>query len=165
MEKRELSYIEGNTVKQAQAAPKQRPEEAQQELGRKQRQEDRKKREANAALIRRNQERELRMSLGYVLFLIFAAILAAAVSGFYLKSRSELTANTKIVTSLESEEQQLKTDNDAKERKMEASVDLEDILKKAVGEYGMVYPAEDQIVYYDAEDPDYMQKYGEIPKD
>ena len=105
------------------------------------------------------------MSLGYVLFLIFAAILAAAVSGFYLKSRSELTANTKIVTSLESEEQQLKTDNDAKERKMEASVDLEDILKKAVGEYGMVYPAEDQIVYYDAEDPDYMQKYGEIPKD
>ena len=64
---------------------------------------------------------------------------------------------------LENEVMDLKTDNDAAEKKIETSVDLESIRKKAMEELGMVYPTSEQIVYFQIDSSDYMNQYEDIP--
>ena len=175
-EEKTVRLIEGNTVKQMQAAPNRHGEEVHRELEEKKRrereeEERRRKQEKEArarkrkqkAVARKNQEKALRMSSGYLLFVAIAIIALVGVTMGYLQLRSELTRNTKRVAALEREVLDLKTNNEAKQQKIDASVDLESIRQKAMGELGMVYPSEGQIEYFKMEDSDYMHQYDEIP--
>lgn len=161
-----VNYIEGNTVRKLQPEPKRRSEETHQELVRRQEQErELKERQRNArAAARRNQERALAMSPGYVLFLAGAMAVMVAVLGSYLYLQSEVSTRMKHVAALENEVLDLKTDNDAEQKRINTSVDLESIRQKAIGELGMVYPTEDQIIYYEMDTNDYMNQYEDIPE-
>lgn len=174
-EEKTLHFVDGNTVKQMQAAPR-RGEEVHRELEEKKRRdqkelEERRRQEKEArarkrklkATARKNQARALQMSPSYLLFVAVAILAMVGVMMGYLKQRSELTRNTKRVAALEREVLDLRTNNEAKQQKIDASVDLDSIRQKAMGELGMVYPSEGQIEYFEMEDSDYMNQYKEIP--
>lgn len=160
-----VNYIDGNTVRKVKPDPRRRSEETHQELVEKQRldREQRERKRALRAAARRNQERALQMSPGYVLFLAVATMIMVAVSGVYLQLRAELTGRIKNVSSMKSEVLNLKTDNDAEQKRIDTSVNLEEIRQKAIRELGMVYPSKDQIIYFEVDATDYMNQYQDIP--
>ena len=174
--RRTAQFVDGNTAKDMQSAPQRRGEEVHRELERKKKRdkeeqerrqkldkEQRERKRKLRATARKNQERALQMSPGYLLFVAAALVVMAGVTVCYLQMRAELTRNTKRVASLESEVLTLKSNNDSKQQKLEASIDLEAIRKKAMEELGMVYPSQGQIEYFEMKDSDYMSQYKEIP--
>lgn len=165
-QERTRNYIDGNTVKRIQAEPKKHSEEVHEELTRRREVErkhrERKKNARTAA--RKNMERAMQMSPGYVLFLAVAVVVMVSVIACYLLLQSDLSARMKHVNTLESDVMNLKNENDAVQKKINTSVDLETIRKKAMEELGMVYPSEGQIKYFDVDTEDYMNQYEDIPE-
>lgn len=151
---RQRMYVDGNTVRRAQALPKQQPyrEPA-----------ARPARKPVSRNVQRNRERAQVMSRGFVLFLtlICAAILVTGVR--FLQLKSEVTARTRTITSLESELNTLKADNDAYYSQVAASVDLDAIKKKAITELGMKFPSDEQVRYYETERGSYVRQYQDVP--
>lgn len=160
-----VNYIDGNTVRKLQPDTRRRQEEIHQELEEKKRRdrEIRERKKTVRAAARRNQERALQMSPGYVLIVAAAMAVMVGVSGVYLYLRAELTTNIKTVAVLKSEVLDLKTENDAEEKRIETSINLDEIRQKAIQELGMVYPAKDQIRYFKMDTNDYMNQYQDIP--
>lgn len=108
--------------------------------------------------VRKNRERARHMSAGYVLFLAAALCTAAFILVNYIQLQSELTALTKTVARRESELNQLRQSNDENYNRIIRNIDLEEIRRIAMGELGMVYAEEGQIITYDNETRDYMRK-------
>lgn len=160
-----VDYIDGNTVRRLQPEPKRRSEETHREFEKKQKKDKelRERKKAVRAAARRNQERALQMSPGYVLFLAVSMIVMVGVVGVYLQLKSELTGRVKHVASLKSQVLELKTDNDAEQKRIDNSVNLEEVRQKAIGELGMIYPGKDQIIYFKVDTSDYMNQYQDIP--
>lgn len=150
------TYIDGNTVRRLEAAPDYRRE-----------QEKRRQKEIrrhNKHVAHRNQERALRMNMGYVLFLTLAAAVTALVSAVYIQLQSDVAGRMRRISALESQVAELKADNDAALKRISTSVDLDYVKNVAINQLGMVYPKADQIVYYTIEEDDYMNQYSEIPE-
>ena len=59
---------------------------------------------------------------------------------------------------------QIKTDNDARLKRIETSVDLDYIKDVAMNQLGMKYAQEGQIVYYTVDNSNYMNQYSDIPQ-
>ena len=64
----------------------------------------------------------------------------------------------KQVAAMESQLNTLKMENDEQYNRILRSVDLEEIKRIAIGELGMTYATEGQIVTYQAAENDYMRK-------
>lgn len=107
---------------------------------------------------RRNREKARHMSVGYVLFLTAALSLVACVLIHYLQLQASLTNEIKMVSKLESQLNTLKMDNDEEYNRILNSVDLEQVKRVAIGELGMVYASEGQIILYESVGNDYMRK-------
>ena len=161
-----VNYIDGNTVRKLQPNPNRRSEETHRELVEKQKREreQRERKRAVRAAARRNQEKAMQMSPGYVMFLVLATAVMVGISGIYLMLRTELTGRMKHVASLKSQVLDLKTSNDAEQKRIDTSVNLDEIRQKAMGELGMVYPGKDQIQYFEIDSSDYMNQYQDIPE-
>lgn len=156
------TYIDGNTVRKLEAAPDYRREQE-----KRREQEERRQKEIrrhNKHVARRNQERALRMNMGYVLFLTLAAAVTALVSAVYIQLQSDVTGRMRRISALESQVAGLKADNDAALKRISTSIDLDYVKNVAINQLGMVYPEADQIVYYTVEEDDYMNQYSEIPE-
>lgn len=154
---RNRAYIEGNTVRKLDAVPNRYPD-AHEERERKE-----KERRANRAA-KHNRQRAMQMGPGYVLFLTAAVCVTLGVCLIYVQLQSDINGRMKHIASLESEMLDLKTGNEATLRRIETSVNLEEIRSKALNEMGMVYPTKDQIIYYDVDLNDYMNQYQDIPE-
>ncbi len=151
-------YINGNTVRELEAAPARRPKPDPRE-----REESlRHKRRRNAA--RRNRQRALYMSRGYVFFLSVCVSVIAVFAAAYVKLQADVTQNMKTISSLESQISDLKADNDANYKRITTSVDLNEIKDIAINQLGMTYATEDQIIYYTVENSNYMDQYSDIPE-
>ena len=157
-------YVDGNTVRRAEAAPdytqserlrRERRERIERE------QDEERRRRARAA--RRNQEKALRMSRRYVMFLTMAVLTFGCVAGFYINIQSDITARMKTISSLESRIADLKAENDEAYKRINTAIDLDSIKNTAMTEYGMSYARESQIIYYSVGEDDYMHQYREIP--
>lgn len=98
------------------------------------------------------------MSAGYVLFLAAALCTCAWILVNYIQLQSELTAMTKTVARRESELNQLKLANDEEYNRIISSINLEEVRRIAMGELGMVYAEEGQIITYEGNRSDYMRK-------
>lgn len=149
-------YVDGNTVRRLEGEPEERRRrqlEKEQEI--------RRRKHRHAA--KRNQERALRMNLGYVVFCTMALILTCGVYVTYIQLQSDITGKIKRISRLESQVADLRADNDAAMKRIDLSTDLDTIKEKALG-LGMNYAASDQIIYYSVEDSDYMNQYSDIPK-
>lgn len=142
------AYVEGNTVRKIQTVPETKPQE-------------------NAQVshsARRNRERALNMSPGFVLFLAAAgvAILLCCVS--YIQTKSAITSKAQTVAALETEYSQLKADNDAYYSQVSTSVDMETVKAIAIKRLGMRYATDDQLMTYQTERSSYVRQYQDVPE-
>ncbi len=107
---------------------------------------------------RKNRDKAHHMSLGYVIFLMAALCVAGVILINYIQLQSELTGKIKNIASLESELNHLKMSNDEEYNRIVSSIDLEEIKRIAIGELGMTYAKEGQIVTYINSGNDYMRR-------
>ncbi len=151
------AYVEGNTVRKLETLPERMPREREE----KERRE--KERRANRAA-RANRQRAMQMGPGYVLFLTMAVMMTVGVCMLYVQLQSDITERTKNTAVLESKILDLRTDNDAAIRRLETSVNMDEVRNKALNDMGMIYPTKDQIIYYNVDNEDYMNQYQDIPE-
>jgi len=111
--------------------------------------------------VRKNREKALHMSAGYVLFLATALLAAGFILVNYIQLQAELTGLTKTVAVKESELNSLKVENDEAYNRVVNSIDLEEIRRIAIQELGMIYAQEGQVVIYENEGHDYMRQVTE----
>ena len=78
--------------------------------------------------------------------------------------QADLTAQVEEIASLESRLNSLKLSNDEELSRINSSIDLEEIKRIAIGELGMVYATEGQIINYTNEGSDYVRQVGDIPE-
>lgn len=151
-------YVNGSTVRQLEAQPVRRERIDRTKI----QEEQKKKRRRNAA--RRNRERALHMSRGYVAFLsLCVAVVAFAAVGL-VQTQSQVTQRMEHIAALESQITDLKADNDARYKEIITSVDLDYIKDVAMNQLGMKYATEDQIVYFSVENNNFMDQYSDIPE-
>lgn len=151
---RNRAYVEGNTVRKLDVMPERERREVN---------EREKNRQAERAA-RVNRERAMQMNPGYILFLTMAVFMTVGVCVLYIQLQSEINSRMRNVAALESQILDLQTDNDAALKRIETSVNLDEIKNTAINEMGMVYPGQDQIVYFTVDTNDYMNQYQDIPE-
>jgi cell division protein FtsL len=151
-------YINGNTVRELETSPARRPKQDPREA------EEQKRRRRRQHAARRNRERALYMSRGYVTFLTLCVAISAFFAVTYVKLQADVTQRMKTISSLESQITDLRADNDANYKRITTSVDLNEIKDTAMNQLGMTYATEDQIIYYSVENSNYMDQYSDIPQ-
>ena len=150
------SYIEGNVVRQRESVPGRSVQPA--EKTREQLHQERIRK--NAA--RQNQQRAMAMDRGYVAFLAAATVVCFLVCAIFIYLQSDVTTRMANITSIESQIAEVKADNAAAEKRLETTMNLDQI-KEAAKNLGLIMPGSEQVRYYSVENSDYMNQYGEIP--
>ena len=107
---------------------------------------------------KKNREKARHMSLGYVTFLLAALLTCAVVLINYVQLQSELTARNEIIAEKHSLLNNMKIDNDETYKRITSNIDLEEIKRIAIGELGMTYAQEGQIITYSNVGNDYMRQ-------
>ena len=139
---RNSGYVYGNAARaidvqrQLQEAPRRRPDN----------------------VTRKNRDKAHYMSFGYVLFLMTALCVAGIVLINYIQIQAEITNRVVHISKLESQWNNLRLENDEEYSRITSSVDLEEVKRVAIGELGMTYAKEGQIVSYTKEGTDYFRK-------
>lgn len=157
-------YTEGSAARQMQAAPAAMPD-YREERRRREAEEQEAELRRKKRIARKNQEKALRTSRRYVMFLTMGVMVFGVFAGAYIKIQSDITARMKTISKLESQISDLKAENDEAYKRISTAVDLDAIKNTAINELGMFYATEKQIVYYTVENDDYMNQYIEIPEE
>ena len=113
---------------------------------------------------RKNRDKAFYMNFPYVLFLVSALLVMGIVLVGYIRVQAEITSTVKNISKLESELNDLKMENDETYSRITSSVDLEEIRKIAIGELGMHYAEEGQIINYSIDGSDYVRQFADIPE-
>jgi hypothetical protein len=108
--------------------------------------------------VRKNQEKARYMSPGYMMLLLAALCLTAFLLIGHVRLMAELTARTQAVTKLTVAVNDLKIQNDENYNQIVSGIDLGEIKRVAIGELGMVFPGEGQVVLYADVKRDYFRK-------
>ena len=110
-------------------------------------------------------KRRSHMSLGYLLFLSLAMILMVGTLAWYISLQSQVKNTSKSIASLESQLNNLKQENDEAYNRANGKVDLDEVKRIAISEYGMTYATEGQIITYsDGGGNDYVRQLAPIPQ-
>lgn len=112
---------------------------------------------------RKNRDRAVYMNFGYVLFLAAAMLVTGMVLIHYIQLQSQITNNVEQIAHMESQLNDLKLANDEEYSRITSSIDLEEIKRIAIGELGMTYASEGQIVTFVNEGSDYVKQVADIP--
>jgi len=107
---------------------------------------------------RKNRDKARHMDFGYVVFLLAAFCTCGFMLINYIQLQSELTNRTKGLATLESRLNSMRVENDETYSRITSSIDLEEIKRVAIGELGMTYAKEGQIISYDSVVTDYMRE-------
>ena len=110
--------------------------------------------------VRKNQEKALQMNLPYVIMLTLAAVCALYICIGYLHVQSSMTAKIHNIETLEQQLEQLRSENDALQTRINTDMDLDHIYKVATEELGMVYANRNQVLLYDKTESEYVRQYG-----
>ena len=112
-----------------------------------------------------SRQRRHHMSLGYLLFLSFAMTLMVGTLVFYISLQAQVKNSVKNIATLESQLNNLKQDNDEAYNRTNGNVDLDEVKRIAIQEYGMTYASEGQIITYsDGGGNDYVRQVAPIPE-
>ena len=104
------------------------------------------------------------MSLGYLLFLSIAVVLMGLTLTWYISLQSQITGSVKNIATLQSQLNTLKQENDEAYNRANGNVDLDEVKRISIQEYGMTYATEGQIVTYsDGGGNDYVRQIAPIP--
>ncbi len=112
---------------------------------------------------RKNREKAFYMNLPYVMFLAAALFIMGVVLSRYIQLQSDITRTVEHISKLESELNDLKLSNDEEYSRITSSIDLEEIRRIAIGELGMGYAKEGQIIGYSTDGSDYVRQFSDIP--
>lgn len=105
------------------------------------------------------------IDLIFVLLLMAAIMATLFVCVNYLKVQSDVVQLNKSISTLEKQIVNLDKENDALEAVMEnETYDLETVYQMAVGVLGMVYPNNNEVIYYNNESEGYFRQYQDIPE-
>ena len=144
------TYVYGSVVRELDTVPEriERPE----------------KRRGISSRTLENRRRAAKMNIQYVAFLVAATVATLAICISYLQLRSEVDRRTSRINRMEAELKEAGMENDANYNRIMKSVNLEEIRRIAMEELHMIYANEDQVIFYDAEESDYVRQYEEIPE-
>ena len=116
----------------------------------------------------RDEKRLFSISRGIGFFGIITLCSAMFLVGFlcvrYLDLKAESSRLDKAVASLKDELLVLTDTNAGKEQALVENIDLDAIYQTAVGEYGMVFPNKNTVIYYDPADLSYVRQHADIPE-
>ncbi len=159
------TYTEGNTVRViSTAAPRRVYEVPEREERRRQltRKEDLEA-QRRSRQVRRNRDKLQYMSGGFVLFTAIAAVCILFIAINYLQVQSTIVSTMNTIEEKELELEQVKANNDLLERKIRTYTDLDYVYQVATTELGMIRPGDDQVLYYDSTESEYVRQYEQIP--
>ena len=105
-----------------------------------------------------NRAKAKHMNLGYVLFLVAALATAAVILISYIRVQAEITTMTEYIAKQEKVLNNLTISNDEMLTRIESKLDLEEVKRVAIGELGMTYPKEGQIISYESVNNDYTRR-------
>ena len=92
-------------------------------------------------------------------------VLMVGTLAWYISLQSQVTNSVKNIATLESQLNSLKQDNDEAYNRANGHIDLDEIKRIAIQEYGMTYADEGQIVNYsDGGGNDYVRQVAPIPE-
>ncbi|MBO5352014.1 MAG: septum formation initiator family protein [Lachnospiraceae bacterium] len=99
------------------------------------------------------------------LLLMSAIAVTLLVCVNYLKVQSDVVQLNKSISGLEQQLSSLEKENNALESVLEnEQYDLETVYQMAVGVLGMVYPNNNEVLYYNNEAEGYYRQYQDIPE-
>ncbi len=110
---------------------------------------------------RKNRDKAQHMNPGYVFFLLGALCICAIVLINYVQLQSEITTTANTISVLESNLNTMQLTNDENYNRIVSSIDLEEVRKIAIGELGMTYAKEGQVITYESAGSDYMRRVSE----
>ena len=119
---------------------------------------------AHARTASRSRARAGHMSARYVLALSLVCVATLFLCVHYLELRSQCIHQSEEIAVMESQLSRLKADNDAYEKKAQASLNMEEIKETALNKLGLHYATESQIRYYNADNESYVRQYGAVPE-
>lgn len=115
--------------------------------------------------VKKQNKKRHHMSLGYLLFLSAAMVLMVGTLAFYISVQSQIKNSVKNISLLESRLNYLKQENDEAYNRANGHLDLDEVKRIAIQEYGMTYASEGQIVVYsDGGGNDYVRQVAPIPE-
>ena len=161
------AYTEGNTVRVTRqyVSPERYEEMPEREPQRRRELNTREDQEAQRRRrqVRRNRDKLQYMSGGFVLFTAVAAVCILFIAINYLQVKSSIVMTMNTIEARELELERVKANNDLLERKIQTYTDLDYIYQVATTELGMVRPGEDQVLYYESTESEYVRQYEQIP--
>ena len=122
---------------------------------------------------RKVEQREVqpKVKIGQGIDLISAMLLMCAIAATlfvcvnYLKVQSDVVQLNKSISGLEKQITNLEKENNALEAVLEnEKYDLETVYQMAVGALGMVYPNNNEVIFYNNESEGYYRQYQDIPE-
>lgn len=138
------TYVYGNTVRKLQVAePYEAPSRKPQRGARKQ------------------ARTHATMSVFHMLVMLTALAICAVILVNYIQLQADLTNTIKTVATLENQVNSLRLENEDTYHRIMNSVDLEEIKRIAIGELGMTYASDGQIITYVPAENDYMRGVAE----
>ena len=152
---RNTYYVEGNTVRKVRTDRAYRS--------------DRYEEERRQNLRRIQSERKAGhvqvMNALYLFFMVFALAAAGVILYFYISLQSSITTTTNKIAAKEHQLAAMTLENDETFNRIEGNMNLEEIRKIAIQEYGMRYVEEGQIVNYsDGGGTDFVRQSADIPE-
>ena len=97
-----------------------------------------------------------------IIVICAAVAVLVAICSIHLVSRGAVAGKEKEAAILQQELTELVQKNEALEAEINAEIDYEAIKATAMKEYGMVYPADGQIITYNADDEGYVKQYKDM---
>ena len=120
--------------------------------------------EAERQLQKQEMKRLRYRNAAYVLFLTVAFAVTSVMLISYIRMESSITQSVKQVAALQSQLNNLKTENDEMKNRIDSSINLEEIRRIAITELGMTYAGQGQIVEIPDDGSDYVRQYADIKK-
>lgn len=145
-------YVYGNAVPKTEVNPRKKVQEQQ-------------KPQVKTRRRAHRQQRGYGLSPSYVAFLTVAAMAAVIICVSYLYLQADLANRAEHIATLQEELAELNEQNATAYNAAEASINLETVRERAVGEMGMVYAAQGNVIEYDSPAKDTVVQYSEIPED
>lgn len=112
---------------------------------------------------RKDARRATAISFGYLFVMMAFIALGCVILISYVNLQSDITNRIDHISSMESELNSLRQENDETYTKIMSEVDLEEIKRIAIGELGMKYAKDGQVITYTGEGSDYVRQYSDIP--
>lgn len=112
-------------------------------------------------ITRKNRAKQYAWSTAYIVVLTACMGMLVAMLMYRVKLEAMVTSQVDTINTLEKQLNDLKMDNDEEWSRISNSIDMEEIKRIAIGELGMTYAQEGQIVLYADEGVDYMRKVVE----